>query len=122
MIRAAGDICATVTLLLHLFVMERSQLIWSKVLLSVLGRDNYQSLKLAELAMKSLERIVDGFIRKMVSLDDSQFSFVPERGTTNAIFVDLETTFGHVPQNVTWLGLRKLGWIEEWIVWLFIPG
>ena len=65
----------------------------------------------------------------MVSLDDSQFGFVSGRGTTNAIFVVqklqeknlavnkqlymtfvvLEKTFDHVPQNVIWLGLRKLG-------------
>ena len=37
--------------------------------------------------MKVLERIVDGLIRDLVSIDDSQFGFVPVRGTTNAIFV-----------------------------------
>ena len=37
--------------------------------------------------MKVLERIVDGFIRQLVSIDDSQFGFVPGRGTTDAIFV-----------------------------------
>ena len=119
MIRTAVDICATVALLLQLFVMERPQLIWSKVLLSALDRDNYQSLKLAELAMKILERIVDGFIRKMVSIDDSQFGFGPRRGTLYCkcnlcdqevagenlamtkqlymTFVVLEKTFDHVP-------------------------
>ena len=37
--------------------------------------------------MKVLERIVDGLIRQMVSINDSQFGFVPGRGTTEAIFV-----------------------------------
>ena len=37
--------------------------------------------------MKILERIVDGVIRQMVSIDDSQFGFVPGRCTTDAILV-----------------------------------
>ena len=85
--------------------------------------------------MKVLERIVEGFIRQMVSIDDSQFGFVPGRGTTDAIFVvkqlqekylaankrlytafvDLEKAFHRVPRKVIWWALRKLG-VEEWIV------
>ena len=30
---------------------------------------------------------MDGLIRQVVSTDDSQFGFVPGRGTTDAIFV-----------------------------------
>ena len=37
--------------------------------------------------MKVLQRIVDGLIRLVVSIHDSQFGFVPGRGTTDAIFV-----------------------------------
>ena len=48
---------------------------------------NFRGLKLTELAMKILERIVDRLIRHLVSIDDSQFGFVPGRGTTDAIFV-----------------------------------
>ena len=48
---------------------------------------NYCGLKLTEQIKKILERIVDGFIRQLVSIDDSQFGFVPGRGTTDAIFV-----------------------------------
>ena len=85
--------------------------------------------------MKILERIVDGLNRQLVSIDDSQFGFVPGRGTADAIFVvkqlqekylaankrlymvivDLEKAFDRVPQKVIWWALRKLG-VEEWIV------
>ena len=67
---------------------------------------------------------------QMVSIDDSQFGFVPGRGTTDAIFVvrqlqekyltankrlymafvDLEKAFDRVPWKVIWWALRKLGW------------
>ena len=100
-----------------------------------LDRVNYQGLKLTEQAMKILERIVDGLIRQVVSIGDSQFGFVPGRGTTDAIFVvqqlqekylaankrlymafvDLEKSFDCVPWKVIWWALRKLG-VEEWIV------
>ena len=36
--------------------------------------------------MKTLERMVDSLIRQLVSIDDSQFGFIPGRGTTDAIF------------------------------------
>ena len=100
-----------------------------------LDRGNYRGLKLTEQAMKILERIVDGLKRQVVSIDDSQFGFVPGRGTTDAIFVvrqlqekylavnkrlymafvDLEKAFDCVPRKVIWWALRKLG-VEDWIV------
>ena len=71
-------------------------------------------------AMKILERIGDGLIRQVVSIDDSQFGFVPGRGTTDAIFVvrqlqEKYLAFDRVPQKIIWWALRKLG-VEEWIV------
>ena len=100
-----------------------------------LDRGNYQGLKLNEQDMKILERIVHDLIRQVVSIDDSQFGFVPGRGTTDAIFMvrqlqekylavnkrlymafsDLQKAFDRVARKVIWLALRKLG-IEEWIV------
>ena len=52
-----------------------------------MDRGNYRGLKLTEQAMKILQPIVDGLIRQVVSIDDSQFGFVSGRGTTDAIFV-----------------------------------
>ena len=52
-----------------------------------LDRGNYRGLKLTEQVMKILERIVDGLKRQVVSIDNSQFVFVPGRGTTDAIIV-----------------------------------
>ena len=100
-----------------------------------LERGNYRGFKVTEQVMKILERILDGLIRQLVSIDDSQFGFVPGRGTTDAIFVvrqlqekylaankrlymafvDLEKAFDRIPQKVIWWALRKLG-VEEWIV------
>ena len=102
---------------------------------AALERGNYRSLKLTEQVMKVLERIVHGLIRQVVSIDDSQFGFVPGRGTTDAnfvvrqlqekylaankrlymAFVDLEKAFDRVPWKVIWWALRKLG-VDEWIV------
>ena len=79
--------------------------------------------------------VLDGLIRQLVSIDDSQFGFVPGRGKTDAIFVvgqlqdkylapkmrlymafiDLEKAFDQVPQKVIKWAPRKLG-VEEWIV------
>ena len=78
---------------------------------------------------------MDSLIRQLVSIDNSQFGFVPGRGTTDAIFVvrqlqekylaankrlymafiDLEKAFDRVPRKVIWWALRKLC-VDEWIV------
>ena len=93
-----------------------------------LDRGNYRGLKLTKQAMKILERIVDGLIRLVLSIGDSQFGFVTGKGTTDAIFVvwqlqekyqavnkglymafvDLEKAFDHVPRKVIWWALRGM--------------
>ena len=71
---------------------------------------------------------MDCLIRQLVSIDDSQFGFVPGRGTTDAVFVvrqlreylaankrlymafvDLEKASDGVAQKVIRWVLRKLG-------------
>ena len=76
---------------------------------------------------------MEGLIRQLVSINDSQFGFLPGRGTTiflvrqlqgkylaaNKIlymaFVDLEKAFDQVPRKIIWWALRKLC-VEEWTV------
>ena len=45
-----------------------------------LERGNYHGLKPTEQVTKVLERIVDGLIRQLVPVDDSQFGFIPDIG------------------------------------------
>ena len=143
MIKAAGDTGATMIRDLATAIIGDGKVPtdWEESFIVCLykgkGDALDRGLKLTEQAMKILERIVDGLIRQVVYIDDSQFGFVPGRGTTDAIFVvrqlqeknlavnkrlymafvDLEKAFDSVPRKVIWWALRKLG-VEEWIVWL----
>ena len=145
MIRAAGDMGASMIRDLAAAIIRDGKVPsdWEQSFIvclykgkgNALERGNYRGFKLTEQVMKVLERIVDGLIRQMVSIVDSQFGFVPGRGTTDAIFVvrqlqekylaankrlymafvDLEKTFDRVPRKIIWWALRKLG-VDEWIV------
>ena len=147
MIRAAGDMGASMIRDLAAAIIRDGKVPsdWEQSFIvslykgkgDALERGNYCGLKLTEQVLKVLERIVDGLIRQVVSIDDSQFGFVPGRGTTDAIFVvrqlqekylaankrlymafvDLEKAFDRVPRKVIWWALRKLG-VDEWIVHL----
>ena len=89
-IKAAGDTGATMIRDLATVIIrdgkvptdwEQSFIVClSKSKGDALDRGNYRGLKLTEQAMKILERIVNGLIRQVVSIDDSQFGFVPGRG------------------------------------------
>ena len=97
MIKAAGDTGATMVRVLATAIIRDGKVPtdWEQSFIvcfykgkgDALDKCNYRGLKLTEQTMKILERIVDGLIRQVVSIEDSQFGFVPGRGTTDAIFV-----------------------------------
>ena len=80
-------------------------------------RGNYRCLKLTEQVMKILERIVDGFIRRLVAIDDSQFGFVPGRDTTDAIFVVMQLQEKYLVANkrlyMAFVDLEKLASVAQ---------
>ena len=93
MIKAAGDTGATMIGDLATAIIHDGKIPtdWGQSFIvclykgkgDALDRGNYRGLKQAEQVMKFLERIVDGLIRQVVSIDNSLFG----RGTTDAIFV-----------------------------------
>ena len=52
-----------------------------------LNRSNYRGLKLINQVIKVFERVVEGFIRQRVVINDMQCGFMQGRGTTDAIFI-----------------------------------
>ena len=47
----------------------------------------YIGVKLLEHAMKVGERVLENQIRGLVTIDDTQFGFMPGKGTTHALFI-----------------------------------
>ena len=97
---------------------------------------NYCGLKLTDQVIKLLEQVLDSSICQMVNIHEMQFAFVPDRSTSDAIFIvhqlqekymatankwlyfaffDLEKAFDLVPRKVLWLALMSLG-VDEWAV------
>ena len=77
--------------------------------ISLLINRNYRCLKLTELVMKVLARIMDSLIRQLVSIDHSQFGFVPGRRTTDAIFVVRQLQEKYLAANKRQHGFCRLG-------------
>ena len=81
MIRAAGDMGASMIRDLAVAIIRDGKVPsdWEQSFIvclykgkvDALERGNYRGLKLTEQVMKILERIVDGLIRQLVSIDDS---------------------------------------------------
>ena len=49
--------------------------------------NTYRGVKLLELVMKILERVLEGKIRELVNIDAMQFGFMPGIETIDAFFV-----------------------------------
>ena len=111
MIQAAGDMGASMIRDLTAAIFRDGKLPsdWEQSFIvclykgkgDALERENYHSLKLTEQVMKVLDRIVDGLIRELVSKNDSQFGFIPRRGTTDTIFVVRQLQEKYLAANKT---------------------
>ena len=95
----------------------------------------YRRVKLLEHAMKVVERIFGHRIRQRIHIDDMQFGFVKDKGTTDAIFivsqmqekfrakekklyfgfVELKTAFERFLGKIIRWALRKLR-VEGWLL------
>ena len=89
--------------------------------------NTYRGVKLLELTMKIVKRMLERRIRELVNIDLMQFGFMPGRGATDALFVvrrmqkdyrdkkkklymsfvDIEKTFDRVPRKVMEWAMRK---------------
>ena len=88
MIKAAGDTGATMIRDLATAIIHDGKVPtdWEEGFIvclykgkgDALDRGNYRGLKLTEQAMKILERIVDGLIRQVVSIDDLSLALSQE--------------------------------------------
>ena len=85
--------------------------------------------------MKVWERIIETRLRDRVEISKQQYGFMPEKGTTNAmfalrmlmekyrkgqrelhcVFVDLEKAYDSVPREELWYCMRKSRIVEKYV-------
>ena len=85
--------------------------------------------------MKVWERIIEARLRNRVEISKQQYRFIPEKGTTDAmfalrmlmekyredqrelhcVFVDLEEAHDRVPREELWYCMRKSGIVEKYV-------
>ena len=77
----------------------------------------YRGLKLLEHALKTVEKVLERRLRRIVKMDEIQFGFMQEEYLDNLdkekklymCFVDLEKAFDRVPRKVLEWAMRKKG-------------